>query len=270
MRILVGTGGAPHSDVAVRSAGQIHQTVGGSLTILTVIKNEAERPQAEAILVRAKMLVASMPETQTSIRIGKPADEIVREARTGAYNLIVVGDRTEHGLVRRLLAPTSMRVISHMPCPVLIARGEPRPLRRALVCEGGRVPSLLSRLIDRLPILLRHVDELMVLHVMSQIAAAPGVPGWQLRADAGELIKQHTPEGALLEEDIIRLAELNVRADAKVRHGMVVREILAEARSGDYDLVVIGAHQVKGWEHFLLDDLAHEIISEADRPLLII
>jgi nucleotide-binding universal stress UspA family protein len=121
-----------------------------------------------------------------------------------------------------------------------------------------------------MPILLRHVDELMVLHVMSQIAAAPGVPGWQLRAEAKELIEQHTPEGTILEEDIVRLAELNVRADAKVRHGMVVREILAEARSGDYDLVVIGAHQIKGWEHFLLDDLAHEIISEADRPLLII
>jgi nucleotide-binding universal stress UspA family protein len=114
------------------------------------------------------------------------------------------------------------------------------------------------------------VDELTVLHVMSQIAAAPGIPGWELRADAQELIHKHTPEGSLLESDLARLAQLNVRLAAKVRHGLVVREILAESRSGDYDLVVIGAHQGKGWERYLLDDLAHEIISFADRPLLVV
>jgi nucleotide-binding universal stress UspA family protein len=102
------------------------------------------------------------------------------------------------------------------------------------------------------------------------MAAAPGVPGWELRADAKELMQKHTPEGSLLEDDLTRLEQLNVRLEAKVRHGLVVKEILAEARSGDYDLVVIGAHQGRGWERYLLDDLAHEIISFADRPLLVI
>jgi nucleotide-binding universal stress UspA family protein len=111
---------------------------------------------------------------------------------------------------------------------------------------------------------------MMVLHVMSQIAAAPGVPGWELRADANELIQKHTPEGSLLEDDLARLAQLNVRLEAKVRHGLVVREILAEARSGDYDLVAIGAHRNKGWERYLLDDLAHDIIRHAEWPLLVV
>jgi nucleotide-binding universal stress UspA family protein len=83
-------------------------------------------------------------------------------------------------------------------------------------------------------------------------------------------MEKHTPEGSLLEDDLARLGKLNVRLEAKVRHGLVVKEILAEAKSGGYDLVVIGAHQGKGWERFLLDDLAHEIISYGDRPLLVI
>jgi nucleotide-binding universal stress UspA family protein len=270
MRILIATGGASHSDVAVRLGGILHQKTGGTITLLTVIKHETERTQAEAILVRAKTLITTMPVTQTRIRIGRPAEEIVREAQRGGCDLIIVGERSQHGLARQLLAPTAERVIGHMPCPVLIARGQPRPLRRVLVCEGGRDPSLLNRLLNRLSLLLKHADELTVLHVMSQIAAAPGIPGWELRADAQELMQKHTPEGSLLEDDLARLTKLNVRLEAKVRHGLVVREILAEARHGDYDLVVIGAHQGRGWERYLLDDLAHEIISFADRPLLVI
>jgi nucleotide-binding universal stress UspA family protein len=55
-----------------------------------------------------------------------------------------------------------------------------------------------------------------------------------------------------------------------VRHGLVVDEIQAEARSGDYDLVVIGAHRGEGWRRILLDDLAHQIIVEMDRPVLVV
>lgn len=269
MRILIATGGAPHSDIAVRLGSLICQTMGGTPTLLTVIKHETERAQAEAILLRARTL-APIPEIQTRVRLGHPAEEIVREAAEGKFDLIIIGERTHHGLARRLLAPTAERVIAHMPCPVLIARGQPRPLRRALLCESGREPSLLRRLINRLSGLLKYMDELTVLHVMSQIAAAPGIPGWELRANAQELIQKHTPEGSLLEDNLARLKQLNVHWEAKVRHGLVVQEILAESRSGDYDLVVIGAHEGKGWERYLLDDLAHEIIHHADRPLLVV
>jgi nucleotide-binding universal stress UspA family protein len=270
MRILVATGGAPHSDVAVRLGGIIHQMIGGTLTLLTVIKHETERMQAEAILVRAKTLLTGVVAPATSIRTGQPADAIVHEAVEGKYDIVILGERSHHGLTRRLLPPTAQRIIALMPCPVLIARGQPRPLKRVLVCESGREPSLLNRLINNLSLLLKHVDELTVLHVMSQIAAAPGVPGWELRAGAEELIQKHTPEGSLLKEDLERLEALNVRLQAKVRHGLVVKEILDEARSGDYDLVVIGAHEGKGWERYLLDDLARELINHADRPLLVV
>jgi nucleotide-binding universal stress UspA family protein len=258
--------------VAVHLGGLIHQTTGGTLTLITVIKHETERAQAEAILVRAKTLLTAPSKIQTRIQVGKPAEKIVSEATTEGYDLIVMGERSQHGLARQLLAPTAKRVIASMPCPILIARGQPRPfpLGRVLLCESGRDPSLLNRLLDRLSKLLEHVDELTVLHVMSQMAAAPGVTGWELRADAEELMQKHTPEGSLLEDELARLEQLNVRVEAKVRHGLVVKEILAEAQSGDYDMVVIGAPLGKGWQRYLLDDLAHEIISYADRPLLVI
>lgn len=270
MRILIATDGSSESDLAVRLGGHIYQMVGGSLTLLTVIKHAPERTQAESILIRARTLLAKTAAVETQIRTGQTAEEIAHEASAKKDHLIIIGEKKQHGLTSRLLGPTAVRVIGQMPCPVLIARGEIRPLRRVLVCESGRDPSLLNRLINQLSPLLRQVDELTALHVMSQIAAAPGVAGWELRADANELMEKRTVEGNLLEADLARLAKLNVRLEAKVRHGLVVREILDEMQGGDYDLVVIGAHQGKGWERFLLDDLAHELISHADRPLLVV
>jgi nucleotide-binding universal stress UspA family protein len=46
--------------------------------------------------------------------------------------------------------------------------------------------------------------------------------------------------------------------------------VQAEAAVVQADLVVIGAHKAEGWLRFLLDDLAHEIITHADRPVLIV
>lgn len=270
MRILIATDGSPESDLAVRLGGTIAHMVDGSLALLIVIKHETERTQAESILLRSKTLVPGHDNLQTQIRVGQTAEEIVREAVESKHHLVVMGEQAQRWLTNQLLAPTAERVISHMPCPVLIARGEIRPLRRVLVCESGRDPSLLNRLINQLSPLLEKVDELTALHVMSQIAAAPGVRGWELRASADELIEKHTIEGSLLETDLARLAKLNVRLEAKVRHGLVVREILDEMQSGDYDLVVIGAHEGKGWARFLLDDLAHELINHADRPMLVV
>ena len=270
MQILIATDGSPEADLAVRLCGQIEQMIGASLTLLTVIRHQSERTQAEAILLRAKTLIPIVSSVQTEIRLGQVADEVVKAALSGNHMLAIIGGEEQHGLLERILTPTAEKVISQMPCPVLIARGEIRPLRRVLLCESGREPSLLNRLITQLSPPLRKVDELTVLHVMAQIGAARGVRGWELRASADELIEKHTIEGNLLEADLAQLSRLNVQLQAKVRHGLVVREILTEMQTGDYDLVVIGAHQGKGWARFLLDDLAHELIRHADRPLLVV
>lgn len=270
MRVLIATGGAPHSDVAVELAGWLVRVTGSQATVLTVIRREGEREQARAIQARAATLMGAAQPLRMAIRIGNPAEQIVWEAEEGDYNVIVLGDRLHHGLTVRLLAPTTERVIARKPCPVLVAREQSRPLQRLLVCEGGREPAVLTRLLEQLMPLVKVADELTVLHVMSQIAAGPGVSRWELQANAEELIEKETREGRLLEQDVETLLNLNVRPRATVRHGLVVQEILTEARNGNYDLLVIGAHQVGGWERFLLDDLAKQIIHQADRSVLIV
>ncbi|MCZ7668801.1 MAG: universal stress protein [Chloroflexi bacterium] len=79
-----------------------------------------------------------------------------------------------------------------------------------------------------------------------------------------------SPEGALLSHGVQFLHQKDVAAAPLVRHGLVVNEILAEATSGRYDLVVIGAHPTGGWQRFLLEDVTAQIVLKVDRPILVI
>lgn len=276
MRLLIASGGSAHSEAALHLGVHIlrRHNVGETPTVITVIKNEAEQPQATKILAHASETLSvgrQGSEVQLEIRVGQPVEEIIREAQAGHYDLVIVGERAGHRLVTRFFGSTAIRVMEQAPCPVLIAKGKIGPIRRILLCDSGaESTSLLQRFTAQLAELAESEVDITVLHVMSQMSAGPGVRGQQLRADAAELIQEHAPEGELLAQDVQILTKADIHPSPKVRHGLVVNEILDEARSGDYDLVVIGAYRNEGWRHLLLDNLAHQIIAGLDRPILVV
>lgn len=273
MRILIATGGSAHSDIAVCFGAQFAVKTGCAPTILTIIKHEAQQAKADAILARAVSLMAlDVADVTTAIRVGNPAKEIIREAGDGNYDLVIVGAPPTHKLLTRLLGATAEWVVSHAPCPVIIVRGKVDPIQRILLCiTGASSPSSHTLFVARLVSLLDEQSEITVLHVMSQISAGPGARDeWQLSAGAAELIHNHAPEGELMKQDIQLLEQSPARISPKIRHGLVVEEISAEAESGDYDLIVIGANQNRGWQRFLLDNLAHQIVVRTDRPVLVV
>jgi nucleotide-binding universal stress UspA family protein len=292
MPILVTTHGAPHDEVALRFGAEIARRAGMLPTILAVIKHEKDGPQGDAILAHARGILEMQGlKVWTTLRIGHPAAEIVREAEESGHGLVIVGDSQDHNLVTRFLqGSTAVRGVEHAPCPVIVAKGKARPIRRIQLCDRGAEspsiglssaaletgrsgkasPSVLRRFTAQLACLLKGEEEITILHVMSQMSAGPGVTAEHLRVSTEELIAGRTPEGKLLEQDTEALKRLGVQARAKVRHGLVVDEILEEAKSQDYDLVVIGAYRGEGWQCTLLDDLAHKIIVQLDRPVLVV
>jgi nucleotide-binding universal stress UspA family protein len=52
---------------------------------------------------------------------GDPAEEIVDEAATGDYDVVVVGSRELGALGRLVLGSVSTEVVARAPCPVLVA-----------------------------------------------------------------------------------------------------------------------------------------------------
>lgn len=273
MRILMTTGGSSHSDAALRFGLQILQPRMDAPTLLTVVKRAEDRPRGQQLLeqARQRLFANSQPPVNLKVRVGNAPEEIVAEAREGSYDLVIVGERQTHGLMTRMLGSTAVYVVERSPCSVIIAKGKIGRIQRILLCDsGGLQPDLLTRFTVSLAERITGEENVTVLHVMSQITAASGVPDDQLRADADQLIEARAPEGEWLERDLALLTAPQIRPQAKVRHGTVIDEILDEAQEGDYDLVVVGAHRDAGWQRWLLEDITHKVITLVDRPVLVV
>jgi len=272
LKILIAITGSKQSETILTFAAQIASHVGEPPTVLAVIDGWEDRlsTQASEILGKAQNILA-VPKVITKVRTGHPTQEIIREAREGNHDLLIVGGMSDNQLACILLGSTEARVAEGAHCPVIIVKGITRSVRRILLCDSGaRRSSVLSRFTAQLAGLLGGEEEVTVLHVMSQISAGPGVSGTQLRATINELIEKHTPEGEVLGRDIQALEELGIHSTPKVRHGLVLEEILSESRNGNYDLIVIGSHLSEKWQDFFLDDLAKRILVQSDRPVLVV
>lgn len=272
MHMLVATGGAQHSTFALWVANEL-ATPTTEVTVLCVAHSAYDRARAEQVAEQARTLwLSDQVHINTHVRVGRPGEEIVRMAEAGAYDLIILGERSPHRMLTRVLGSVVAHVATNAPCPVLIAKGARSPRAHILICDSGGSRPSIATLFGRYEWVCRWAAEtdVTVLHIMSQITAGPGVRGKQLQADAAGLIADHTPEGTLLARDLAFLQNCGVNAAAKVRHGLVLEEILAEVNAGDYGLIVIGAHRRAGWQGYLLTDLSQQIIGRSQYSVLLL
>ena len=273
MHVLLTTEGSAISKDVLKFGAQFSSPSDPGITVMTVIGAESDWDHGEAVLLHAgELLTPDFPNVQSKIRIGQVSEEILKEAKEGEYELIVLGAPARGGFAKRLLkGPGLLNVVENAPCPVLIVKGPHRPIRKILLCDSGVEDSSLPGCFAVLYAdLSEHEEEITILHVMSQISAGPGITGKQLRAEAEDLILDNAPERQVLERNIEILSQPLIHPHPKIRHGFVVDEILAEAKDGDYDLVMIGAHRREGWRGILLDDLARKIILQIDRSILVV
>lgn len=271
MQILVVTYSPTHTDPTLSFSQQFLHRVDEPPSILAVIPPAEDQAFAEAVHARAQEIL-QLPSARYLTRSGHLVAQIVREVQASRFDLLIVGCSQNRTAISRLMHNSvDIQIVERVPVPVIVVKGKTSRVRRILLCDsGGGRSSLLSLFTKRIANLLEGSEEITVLHVMSQISAGPEVSSWQLQADAQELMLENTPEGNLLERDLQLLGQLGIQTLPKVRHGLVLDEILDEARSGDYDLVVIGAHRGESWQRFLLEDIAREILIRTNRPVLVV
>jgi nucleotide-binding universal stress UspA family protein len=272
MRILIMSDGSPEDNDLLRFSAQLLRDVDEPPTLLVVVdsKSGGKRQPVDSLLANAREILGAQ-NIQIEVRSGALTDVTISTANEGGYDLLIVGELKSRKLTPMFSKPDVLRVVQAVSCSVLVVKGEARELRRILLCDSGAGRATkLAQFTAQFMRMLHTEGDTTVLHVMSQISAGPGVRGKQLRSDADALIQERAPEGDLLRRDVQALVHAGLHPVPKVRHGLVLDEILSEARTGDYDLVVIGTHPYDGWQAFLLDDLAQKIVARLDRPVLVV
>ncbi len=259
------------SQAALQMGADLSQQNCSMLTVLTVVSNTQLRPKYNQLLDAARKMTEPM-KLSPVLRFGDPIKEIVAETRTGRFELVILGEEAP----RKDIPPAhqkniSLTLINQIGVPVLFVKGGRRVLNKILLCNsGGDTTGILSRFTNKFIRCLQEDLQITVLHVMSQISASPKATSWPLLAGAEKLMQEQTPEGIVLERDLRVLEQKEYPVTPKIRHGFVIDEILSEVQEGDYDLLVIGAHRKEMWQRLLLDDIALELLQQADRPVLVV
>jgi nucleotide-binding universal stress UspA family protein len=136
--ILVAVDGSAHGARAVAEAADLARSTHGRLTLLTVgtrpnvwpapytaIVSDEEIEDAARVVVDAA--AAEVPEgvpVATVVRVGRPADEIMAQAKEGDNDLIVMGARGRSGATSLLLGSVSHALLNRSPDAVLIVHVE--------------------------------------------------------------------------------------------------------------------------------------------------
>ena len=272
MRILFVVDGSKYSLAAVNTVLEVTKASKASVIMLGVVKTDEQKGQMQKFLKEtAAIFLKNGIQADSKIRVGTTSERTIGETTRIHYDLIILGFKPKHRRLRWILGSSSREILSNCDSPVIIARKKVKTFKKFLLCDSGIASKNLLQGFEAIfSPLFKEDSELTILHVMSQMSAGPGVKGWELRADAKELIEAETPEGRLLKMDKNKLKQEGIKTRCRIRHGLVVEEILSEAREGDYDLIVIGAHNTTGWQSILLDDLAYQVFTQCDRPILIL
>ena len=132
-RILLAIDGSPASDKAVRFLlrsmnpapdGPDREPVMVTVThVMPYFKYPELRETGKALVKRYVDKVAKAGfQVQEAMRLGKPADEILTEAKQEKVDLIITGAKGLGAIGRALLGSVSTRVVQHATCSVLVVR----------------------------------------------------------------------------------------------------------------------------------------------------
>ena len=119
-RILVGTDGSDTAAKAVARAVEVASSTGAQLTILTAAK--ADKGQRVVDGARAVHEGSGVP-IDTAVVDGDPVGALIDTARSGGYDLVVVGNKGMTGVSRFFRVGSVPNKLSHhLPSSLLIVR----------------------------------------------------------------------------------------------------------------------------------------------------
>src|SRR5438874_13274893 len=269
MKILICSDGMPAADSATRLGALLAGPLQAETTLLGIAeKSRDEASLRDALEKQAEWLRQKDVSPQIVIGAGNSVRQIVNETAKAKYNLVIIGARKTGSTGLHWRSEKTYEVIKSISPPVLVAMGEWAQLERLLVCTGGK--EFIEEAVQLAGELAAAVGaSVTLLHVMAEPTAiyADLV---RLEEDLGRLLESDSELGINLRSQKQDLEKLSVPTEVRVRHGIVVDQVFAEAREQNYDLIVTGSSQARGMlRHYIMGDVTLSILNHANCPVLV-
>lgn len=269
MKILICSDGMPAAENAMRLGGAFAAPLAADVVVLGVAeKPEDESALQQALEKQANSLRGGNVSPKIEMCTGDPVRRIADETAKATYGLVIVGARKTGSAGLHWRSEKMYELIKSISPPVLVAMGEWAQLKRFLVCSGGK--EFIGEAVQLTARLAKAVGaSVTLLHVMAE-PPAMYADLVRLEEDVDRLLGSKSELGVNLSEQKGDLEKLGVPAEVRIRHGIVVDQVFAEARERSYDLIVTGSSRARGMlRHYIMGDLTRSILNHANCPVLV-
>ncbi len=219
---------------------------------------------------------AALGEFRTA---GIHADLIQRESdwlravrvatRAFHYDLVIVGKMWRRGVAGFLFGTVPHALLTDVKTNLLVVRHERPRIKRILITVGGgptgkqilRWGGLIARAFDAQPVLF---------HVTGRV---PGMfKGLEaVDENLSRFIRSNTAEARMFQLAAQSLRLISIEPELKLAHGVAADEILFEARTGAYDLIVLGSsYAAQPAVRLFLENVTERLVSHAPCPTLVV
>jgi len=269
LRLLICSDGTDPADKPTRLGGHIASACKASVVLLGIVEQpKDEEPLRAALDSEAKLLGQFEVKPEILVRPGEPIEQILQETSANKYDLVVIGARIKRTSGRYWRSQRAYDLIKSIAPPVFVASGDCGSLTKFLVCTGGK------QYIDAAVQLTGTIAagagaSVTMLHVMPE---PPAIYADLVRReeDVAGLLASNSELGRNLRAQKQSLEKLGVTAEVRVRHGIVIDEVLNELHDGEYDLIVTGTSPARGpLQHYIMGDLTRDIVNRSDVAVLV-
>jgi nucleotide-binding universal stress UspA family protein len=268
MKTLICIRQLPYSKETIRFGSLVAQLEGASITLMTVIDDEASTADAQKGLEEARALL-DKPSATIKIGMGQALDEILKESHESEYDILVVGAHDEVGFLDKFVSTLTHKLANKAKMSVLVVRESGPDINRILISISGQK---MNRTVVEMGASVAKAADAMVtlLYVTAPVPSMyTGLNG--IEETLEELLKTDTPIAQHLRWSAQYLADQGVDSELEIRHGIVADEIMREAMQGHYDLVVIGARSLKGpLKRLMVDQVTPHVVDRSPCSVLVV
>jgi nucleotide-binding universal stress UspA family protein len=270
MHMLICSIGSKRRKSTLRFAKEVARALAARATLLGVVYGKGEPEELEQFLGEAASeLQEDGIEISVRVEKGNPEDVVISEMQAAAYDLVTLGALGTKRSHHRFLSSVAMRIIERAESSVLVVKGDRPSLSRVLICASGAEVGHLPVWAGAAVACGAHAKA-TVLHVVDALPSMyTGLE--QMEETLTELLRSDTAKSRELKwaAQVVK-AECDI-SELKLRRGIAADEILREGKYGDYDLIVIGSSRSAGGiVRALMGDLTREIVTRAERPVLVV
>ncbi|MDX1437039.1 MAG: universal stress protein [Anaerolineales bacterium] len=266
-RLLLCTNGSPDGLAALEYGTWLAGLLEAEVELLGIVESRA---QAQGVTEVLDITIGDLERAGLSYRtrILAGRSETIISEQAGNENLLTVFGALGRSTWSRWIRGRSFRrILAQTPAPLLFVGSANLRLKKMLVCMGGL--GYAEEVEELSLVLARRVGAAVtVLHVVDSITFDYPV-AQEVKDQWQEILNTDTPQGQNLRAALERAQSQIAEADFRVRQGPVVREIVSEARDGNYDLVALGSpYSAQGLRHYFLPNVTAEVAEAVALPIL--